>query len=71
MDRTGLQDSIFDSIAHVDHGFKWQNTDGFEAAGRILYHDGVGAALEAFKEAQKYADEDIEILILDMDWLGK
>jgi len=62
LDRTGLlAKKIADSVVQIDRGRKWLDTDGLEHEGRISYKDGLVAALEAFKEAQNYADTNLEI----------
>jgi hypothetical protein len=64
LDRIGLQNKIYVSVTDIYKGREWLDTEGSEGAGRIRYNDGLSLALEAFKEAQIGADEDLETLIL-------
>jgi hypothetical protein len=62
LDRTGLLDKINDSASAIDQGRKWLDTDGFEHEGRINYRKGLSLGLEAFREAQARAGEDLHTL---------
>jgi hypothetical protein len=62
LDRTGLLDKINDSASVIDQGRKWLDTDGLERQGRINYRKGLSLSLEAFREAQSRAGEDLQTL---------
>jgi hypothetical protein len=64
LDRIGLLAKIVDSESCIDQGRKWLDTAGFEPDGRIRYRFGLSMALDAFKEAQDFAQDDLEALIL-------
>jgi hypothetical protein len=64
LDRIGLRNKIYASVEAIYKGREWLNTEGSEGAGRISYNDGLSHALEAFREAQIGADEDLETLVL-------
>jgi hypothetical protein len=64
LDRTGLRNKIYSSVADIYQGREWLDTDGLEREGRIRYNKGLSYALGAFKEAQTGADEDLETLVL-------
>ena len=64
MDRIGLLDSILDCEAQIDQGRKWLDTDGLEREGRLSYQRGLALAMEAFRNVQSLAEEDLELAIL-------
>jgi hypothetical protein len=64
LDRIGLQNKIYASVDAIYQGREWLDTEGSEGAGRVRYNDGLSHALEAFKEAQTNAKEDLETLVL-------
>ena len=62
MGRTGLLDKIHDSVSYIYRGREWLGTDGLEHEGRISFQDGLVLGLEAFREAQARANEDLHTL---------
>jgi hypothetical protein len=64
LDWTGLIARLQEGAQHIDNGRKWQNTDGLEREGRVIYNNGLSIALAAFKEAQTSAPENLELLIV-------
>lgn len=62
MGRTGLLDKIHDSVSYIYRGREWLGTDGLEHEGRISFQDGLVLGLEAFREAQTRANEDLHTL---------
>ena len=64
MDATGLLAKIYDSAYYIDQGRKLSDTDGLEHEGRISYRRGLVRGLEAFREAQAGAGEDLHTLFI-------
>lgn len=62
MERTGLLAKVYDSASFIDQGRKWLDTDGLEHDGRIIYKSALVRGLEAFREAQSLAGEDLHTL---------
>jgi hypothetical protein len=72
LDRTGLLAKIFDSASTIAQGRKWLDTDGLEHEGRINYRKGLALGLEAFREAQTHAHEDLySLFIAEYTFLGQ
>jgi hypothetical protein len=72
LDKTGLLAKIYDSASAIDQGRKWLDTDGLEHEGRINYRKGLALGVEAFKEAQTHATEDLYTLfIAEYTFLGE
>jgi hypothetical protein len=64
LDRAGLLVKIADSVSSIDQGRKWLDTEGKAEAGRVSYRTGLALAMEAFKEAETAAVDDLEILFV-------
>jgi hypothetical protein len=64
LDRTGLLARITESAVLLIQGRKWLDTERREGAGGIIYRKGLALALDAFKEVQRNAADELETLII-------
>lgn len=64
MDRTGLLAKIYDSAFAIDQGRKWLDDNAIVEDCRINFRTGFSRALEAFREAQDGATQDLELLMI-------
>lgn len=64
MDQIGLIAKIQTSVAEIYQGRQWLNAEGLEGEGRISFQDGLALGIEAFREAQKRADDDLHMLFV-------
>ena len=62
MDRAGLIAKIQVSVTTIYQGRQWLDTEGLEGEGRVSYRRGLARAIEAFKEAQAGAVDDLYTL---------
>jgi hypothetical protein len=64
LERTGLLNSIYESVIYIDQGRKWLDTEGQAEEGRTSYRKGLSLALEAFQAVQIKTHEDLELTIV-------
>jgi hypothetical protein len=64
MEPTGLIAKIIDSVADIDQGRQWLDTEGFEAVGRVSCKGGIASAIEALQESMQNAAKDLRIFLL-------
>jgi hypothetical protein len=63
MDRAGLINEIAEAVIIIYEGRRWLDTEGFEAKGRLRYHEGMAMVNEVFDEAQSLDELDLELIM--------